>query len=38
MIWLLMMILAICIEEKLLMKYYMIRAFNIAKSPKFDGY
>ena len=38
MIWLLMMILAICIEEKLLMKYYTIRAFNIAKSPKFDGY
>ena len=37
MIWLLMMILTIYIKEKPLMKY-MIRAFNIAKSPEFDGY
>ena len=33
-----MEILRIYTEEQLLIKYYVIKQFNIAKSPKYDGY
>ena len=35
---LLMEILKICLEEQLLIKYYLIKAFNIIKNPKYHGY
>ena len=36
MVWL--EILRICLEEQLLIKYYTIKALNITKNQKYDGY
>ena len=33
-----MKILNIYIGEQVLIKYYVIKAFNIARNPKYDGY
>ena len=33
-----MEILKIKLEEQLLIRYYVIKAFTVAKNPKYDGY